>query len=288
MKVINSVRQLRDELRDARVTQKRIGLVPTMGFLHKGHVSLFEQARRECDLVTASVFVNPLQFGPSEDFEVYPRDTEGDIEVASRAGVDILFMPPVEEMYSRPPFVTVSVREVTTHLCGRSRPGHFDGVATVVAKLFNIVQPHVAFFGAKDAQQVAVIRRLVQDLDFDIEIVRCPIVRESDGLAVSSRNVYLSAAQREQATVLYRALAEADRLVNEGETNARKLVDNVTNIILTAPNARIDYVELVEPNSLQPIDIVTGSSLLALAVYFEDTRLIDNIILNPVERVKSL
>ncbi len=217
MQVIQHITDLRQSIRSRRAEQPslRVGFVPTMGFLHEGHASLLEAARRSCDIVVLSIFVNPLQFGPNEDFERYPRDEERDLAVAEQAGTDIVFLPQVAEMYPQPIKTMVSVREVTTRLCGASRPGHFDGVATVVAKLFHIVQPDAAFFGMKDAQQVAVIEQMVLDLNLPVEIVPCPTIREADGLAKSSRNVYLNEEERKQATVLSAALREAETALAE-------------------------------------------------------------------------
>lgn len=282
MEICKSGRDLRARVQAARALGQRIGFVPTMGYLHAGHTSLIQAAAKSCDFVVASIFVNPLQFGPTEDFSVYPRNPEEDARIAENSGVDVLFMPTTEEMYPQSPVATVTLRHIQERLCGRSRPGHFEGVATVVAKLFNLVQPQAAFFGQKDAQQLAVIRRLVQDLNYDVEVVACPIVRESDGLAMSSRNVYLSPADRQLAPVLYQALSAAKCKAEAGESEGSKLVQGVIDMIQPIAQAQIDYVELVDPNSMEPVSHVVGPSLLALAVRFGKTRLIDNIILCPL------
>jgi len=277
--IIESAAELRARLHRPRMAGARIGLVPTMGYLHQGHVSLFRQAVAQCDLVVASVFVNPLQFGPGEDFAVYPRRPEEDARIATAASVDVLFMPTTAGMYPQPPVVSLTLQGLHDHLCGRSRPGHFEGVATVVAKLFNLVRPHMAYFGQKDAQQLAVIRRMVLDLNFDIEVIGCPIVRDVDGLALSSRNVYLSGEERPQAAVLRRSLVLAEQLVSQGETDVSELVRQVSGMIGGAALATIDYVDVVDPDTLMPLTRLVGSGLLALAVFFGKTRLIDNTLL---------
>ncbi|WP_408637905.1 pantoate--beta-alanine ligase [Paenibacillus tianjinensis] len=267
-----------------------IGFVPTMGYLHEGHASLLRRAGEMSSTVVMSIFVNPLQFGPNEDFASYPRDEARDLELAEREGADIVFIPSVEEMYPQPIRTKVSVSSLTTQLCGASRPGHFDGVTTVVSKLFNIVQPDYAFFGLKDAQQVAVLRRMVSDLNMNVEIIACPIVRENDGLALSSRNVYLSAQERSQALVLSRSLQSVRKAMEEGEV---RTVDEARNLLVSvissSPLAVIDYAEILTFPDLEPLD---GSSLLtdadgevimALAVKFGRTRLIDNNVFIPKE-----
>lgn len=283
LKVIRSIPALRAELREARRSGAEactIGFVPTMGFLHEGHASLLEAARRQCDVVVLSIFVNPLQFGPGEDFERYPRDEARDLKVAAEAGADIVFMPDAAEMYPRPVQTTVQVSGVTERLCGASRPGHFEGVATVVTKLFNIVQPDLAFFGLKDAQQVAVIEQMVRDLSMPVQIVACPTLREADGLAKSSRNVYLNEAERAQAVVLHEALAAAGELIRaEGASlTAERLETELRTRIGAASLAEIDYAEVLAYPSLQPITLVAEADkiIMALAVKFGRTRLIDN------------
>lgn len=285
MKTVGTVQELRQFLRPLR--DRRIGLVPTMGYLHEGHVSLIRRARKECDVVVLSVFVNPLQFGPREDYDRYPRDLDRDARIAEQTGVDVLFAPSVEEMYPEKPLTTVTVSRLTDRLCGASRPGHFDGVATVVAKLFHIVEPDRAYFGLKDAQQVAVVERMVRDLHFPVEIIPCPTVREKDGLAVSSRNVYLSEEEREQATVLSAGLREVAEKVQAGEmTRSRQVIDYLQGRISSKPLARIDYVDVLTYPDLTPVDALQGQRILvAVAVHFGSTRLIDNVILPEKEEV---
>jgi pantoate--beta-alanine ligase len=255
------------------------GFVPTMGYLHEGHLSLVRRARAENDRVAVSVFVNPTQFGPHEDYARYPRDLERDLRLLEPLGVDLVFVPSVEEMYP-PGFQTwVIVEEVSRPLEGASRPGHFRGVATVVAKLFNILQPDRAYFGQKDAQQTVVIRRMVQDLNIPVEIVICPTVREPDGLAMSSRNTYLNPEERRAATVLFRALQAAKARYEAGERDAERLREAMREVIRAEPLARIDYVSVAHPETLQELERVEGPALLSLAVYIGTTRLIDNLML---------
>ncbi|MZQ84440.1 pantoate--beta-alanine ligase [Paenibacillus sp. 5J-6] len=283
MEVIHSIADLRSRISEyRRKNDGSVGFVPTMGYLHEGHASLLRKARSQSGLVVLSIFVNPLQFGPGEDFERYPRNTERDLEVAEAAGADLVFMPTVSEMYPTPTRTTVAVSGLTSRLCGASRPGHFDGVATVVSKLFHIVQPDQAFFGLKDAQQVAVIQQMVQDLNLPVEIVPCPTLREKDGLAMSSRNVYLSDEERKQALVLSQALDKAKEFVQSRPNfHAAELENLVTSHIASAPLAVIDYVEVLAFPSLEPFEnsTHTDSIILALAVKFGKTRLIDNVIL---------
>ncbi|MBO8170743.1 MAG: pantoate--beta-alanine ligase [Bacillaceae bacterium] len=276
---IGTIQELREQLRPYR--HQKIGLVPTMGYLHEGHLSLVKKARETCDIIVMSIFVNPLQFGPGEDFERYPRDIARDEQLAEKEGVDILFTPSVEEMYPSPVKTTVHVKGITDTLCGASRPGHFDGVATVVSKLFHIVQPDYAFFGQKDAQQVAVIEQMVQDLNMPVDIIPCPIVREADGLAMSSRNVYLSPEEREQATVLYQSMQEAKRKIEQGESDAFRIRSLIMQKIREKKLAEIDYVEVLTYPGLEPIADIGGKRIIiALAVKFGQTRLIDNMIFN--------
>ncbi|MCR8634503.1 pantoate--beta-alanine ligase [Paenibacillus radicis (ex Xue et al. 2023)] len=288
MQTIHTIHELRSAVKQAKIDQPgiRIGFVPTMGFLHKGHASLLEAARTQCDLVILSIFVNPLQFGPNEDFERYPRNEEGDLAVAKAAGTDIVFLPSVEEMYPQQTRTIVSVSQVTERLCGASRPGHFDGVATIVSKLFNIVQPDAAYFGLKDAQQIAVITQMVNDLNMPVEIIPCPILRESDGLAMSSRNVYLQPDERKQALVLSASLQMAEGLIREQHTNIdlTMLNEKITRSIQQAPLAVIDYVEILAYPSLETISSLKNVEqiIIALAVKFGKTRLIDNIIIRLV------
>ena len=294
MKTFEKIVPLREQLKDARFTaakegkQIKVALVPTMGYLHEGHASLLRKARAENDLVVLSIFVNPIQFGPNEDFERYPRDPEKDLALAEREGVDFVFLPTVEEMYPEPTRTHIKVDGLTDVLCGASRPGHFDGVTTVVGKLFHIVQPDRAYFGQKDAQQVAVITRMVEDLNFDIEVIPCPIVREADGLALSSRNVYLSPEERQAALVLSRSLEDA-RAKAEGQTpvTAGELREEIREKISAEPLANIDYVEVSDFPELLPLaedERVDAAGrqkgvLIAVAVKFGTTRLIDNVIL---------
>ncbi|MEI7024513.1 pantoate--beta-alanine ligase [Paenibacillus sp. y28] len=280
---VTTISQLREAVRSFRAANpgQQVGFVPTMGYLHEGHASLIERARRENGLVVLSIFVNPLQFGPNEDFDKYPRDPERDLRIAAAAGADLVFLPEVAEMYPQPTKTTVSVRDVSSGLCGASRPGHFDGVSTVVTKLFNMVQPDKAYFGLKDAQQVAVIEQMTADLNIPVQIVRCPTMRETDGLAKSSRNVYLSPEERKQAIVLNEALAAAERAIQEGPVTTSQLDALLRTRIQTAPLAEIDYAEIVWYPSIEPVELSSREAagrevLLALAVKFGRTRLIDN------------
>jgi pantoate--beta-alanine ligase len=257
---------------------KSIGLVPTMGYLHQGHISLVEKAKKEADLVVVSIFVNPLQFGENEDFSTYPRDLDRDAALAEQAGVDYLFIPDVEEMYPQPTQTNVTVKNITEVMCGRSRPGHFDGVATVVSKLFNIIQPDYAYFGQKDAQQIAVIEQMVSDLNSPVQIRPCPTLREEDGLAMSSRNVYLSSEEREQAVILYQTLQSSVQNIQQGERDAQYLRSEMASQISTASLAKVDYIEIRQFPSLAYQDKIEGKVILALAVKFGNTRLIDNMI----------
>jgi len=250
-----------------------------MGYLHAGHQSLISRARRENDLVIVSVFVNPLQFGPQEDYSRYPRDLEHDCRLAASAGADIVFAPPVEEMYPHPIRTHVDVENLGDFLCGRSRPGHFRGVCTVVCKLFNIAQPDKAYFGQKDAQQLAIIRQMVADLNIPVAVVPVPIARDSDGLALSSRNVYLTPEERSQAPVLYRSLQQAKEMFAAGERDCSRIKAELTRSISAVPGTTIDYIEITDLHTLQPVAHINASVLVALAVWFSNTRLIDNIIL---------
>ncbi len=258
---------------------KKLGLVPTMGALHEGHLSLVRAAAAECDAVAASLFVNPLQFGPTEDFEKYPRSLERDAEMLETAGATLLFVPSIAEMY--PPGATtyVEVSDLSSKLDGGSRPGHFRGVATVVSKLFEIVRPDRAYFGQKDAAQVALLRKMVRDLDMDVEIVVCPIVREPDGLAMSSRNAYLNPEQRRQALALSRSLREVKSAVGAGEHDAQKLVAIGTRFIAAEPGAKLDYFVVVDPDTLEAVKNVSQGTLVAVAAWVGTTRLIDNLVL---------
>ncbi|HWI61691.1 MAG TPA: pantoate--beta-alanine ligase [Symbiobacteriaceae bacterium] len=280
MQLIETTQGIREAVSAARRAGKQIGFVPTMGYLHEGHLTLMREARKECDYVVVSIFVNPTQFGPNEDFDRYPRDLERDMNLCATVPVDAIFHPSVAEMYPGTASTTsVKVSQLTEGLCGASRPGHFDGVATVVTKLFNIVKPDVAFFGQKDAQQVAVIRRMVLDLNMDLEIRPVPTVREADGLAMSSRNIYLSPEQRQAALVLSRSLRMAQERVAAGERDMLVLLADMKAMIAAEPLAAIDYVTIVDYDSLQPVEWLEAKALAALAVRFGKTRLIDNCIL---------
>jgi len=250
-----------------------------MGALHEGHLSLVRAARKSCDVVAVSIFVNPAQFGPNEDFARYPRTLERDQSLLEKEKVDLLFAPTTAEMYPPGTETVVTVEGLSSKLDGRSRPGHFRGVTTIVAKLFHIVEPHVAFFGQKDAAQVAIIRRMVRDLNLPVEIVACPIVREADGLAMSSRNVYLDPQQRQQALVLYRSLARVKEVASQGESNAGPLLAAARETIAAEKNLRLDYLEIVDPNSLDPVEEISRGALVAVAAFVGNTRLIDNILL---------
>jgi len=259
---------------------RRLGLVPTMGALHEGHLSLLRAARAECDVVTASIFVNPTQFGPEEDLAKYPRPFARDSELLRAEGVDLLFAPSVDEMYPAGAVTYVNVEGLSERLCGRSRPGHFRGVATVVSKLFHVVQPEVAFFGQKDAAQVAVIRAMVRDLLLPVEIVACPIVRESDGLALSSRNVYLSSEQRRQALALFRSLLRVQELYEGGERHATGLIAAGVEEFSREPGVSLDFLEVVNPDRLEPLEFAKPGALVAVAGFVGSTRLIDNVVLS--------
>ncbi|TCK04504.1 pantoate--beta-alanine ligase [Phorcysia thermohydrogeniphila] len=277
MRVVRSVKEMQSISETLRKTGKTIGFIPTMGYLHDGHMSLVERARKENDVVVMSIFVNPVQFAPGEDFERYPRDIERDKKIAQEKGVDYLFVPEVSEMYPEGYSTYVEVEGITEVLCGAKRPGHFRGVATVVTKLFNIVKPHRAYFGKKDFQQLKVIERLVRDLNFDVEVIGCPIVREEDGLAMSSRNVYLSPEERESATSLYRALKLAKELIEKGERNPETIKSKMEEFILSHPHVKaIDYIEIVDSETLKPVDEIKEGTLIALAVFVGNARLIDN------------
>lgn len=255
-----------------------IGLVPTMGYLHEGHGSLIKKAVEDNDKVMVSVFVNPIQFGPNEDLETYPRDFDADLKMIKSLGADMVFHPEPSDMYASDFSTTISVAGVSENLCGAKRPGHFNGVCTVVTKLFNLSEADRAYFGQKDAQQLAVVRRMVRDLNVNIEIVGCPIIREDDGLAKSSRNTYLSPEERQAATVLNKALIAGKQMVEEGEKSALAVKTRIEDIISKEPHAKIDYVEITDWNSIEPVDIIDGSILCAIAVYIGNTRLIDNFI----------
>ena len=279
MKICRTIEEMQAASRAARLGGLRLGFVPTMGALHEGHLSLVREANAQCDAVAVSIFVNPLQFGPTEDLAKYPRTFERDCELLEKESVDLLFAPTPEEMYPEKAITYVTVEGMSERLCGRSRPGHFRGVTTVVAKLFNIVEPDLAFFGQKDAAQAAILRRMVRDLDFAVEVVVCPIVRDADGLALSSRNAYLNEAQRKSALVLHRALGEVEKQFKRGERDAAKLIESGKRVIAEESGARLDYLEVVDPGTLEPVVQIEGSALVAVAAFVGTTRLIDNVVL---------
>ena len=279
MKLCSTVAAMRAACRAVRGQGKRLGFVPTMGALHEGHLSLVRAAKARCDAVAVSIFVNPTQFGPKEDLAKYPRPFERDHELLEQEGVELLFAPPVEEMYPAGAVTYVTVEGLSEKLCGRSRPGHFRGVTTVVAKLFHIIEPDAAFFGQKDAAQATIIRHMVRDLNLPVEIVVCPIVREPDGLAMSSRNAYLDAQQRKSALVLSRSLKEVQNLFDRGERKASRLIEAGKQVFAQEPSVRLDYFEIVDPDTLEAISEVHGPALVAVAGFVGNTRLIDNIVL---------
>lgn len=271
--------EVKANVREWKKAGLTIGLVPTMGYLHEGHASLIERARRECDKVIVSDFVNPIQFGPKEDLATYPRDFEADCKLCEGLGADLIFHPEPEEMYLDGFHSYVGVDTLSTELCGKSRPIHFNGVCTVVSKLFNITEADKAYFGEKDAQQLAIVKRMVRDLNFNIEIVGCPIIREKDGLAKSSRNTYLNEDERKKALIIHQALTKGEQMVRSGEKDANKVKETVRNIIESEPICRVDYVEIVDWNELQKVDTIDGPILTAVAVYMDEkVRLIDNFI----------
>ncbi len=275
--LVRSIAEMRSTGESLRSSGKTIGFVPTMGYLHQGHLGLIETAREKADKVVVSLFVNPIQFGPNEDFHRYPQDFDHDLAACEKAGVDYLFCPPESEMYPRGYSTYVDEERLSRHLCGISRPNHFRGVLTVVAKLFNIVRPDFAVFGQKDAQQAAVIRKMVADLHFPVDILVNPTVREDDGVAMSSRNTNLSATQREEATIINKALTRAREMVESGTVNTDRVKAEVTNLLSTRRRVRVIYVEIVDSETMEPRrEIVPGNSLLAVAVWLDEVRLIDN------------
>lgn len=279
MKVINTIKELRQELDKERRAGKTIGFVPTMGYFHQGHLALMQRAKRECDVAVASLYVNPIQFGPNEDLESYPRDFERDKRLAEDAGVDYLFWPSDEEMYSPRHLTSVEVESITERLCGASRPHHFRGVTTIVAKLFNIVKPDIAYFGQKDAQQVAVIKQMVDDLNFDVEIAVVPTIREADGLAMSSRNIYLSDAERQEALVLHSSLQHAQKMIDSGERIATVIKEEMQQLITARPLVDLEYISICDSKTLEELQQVQGEILIALAARVGKARLIDNIVI---------
>lgn len=280
MEIVSTVSDARKIIKEWKKKGLKTGLVPTMGYLHEGHLSLIKKAVSENDRVVVSIFVNPTQFGPGEDYETYPRNINKDSALCESAGADLIFHPEASEMYPDGSCTYVNMTGLTDALCGKSRPTHFQGVCTVVSKLFNIITPDNAYFGMKDAQQLAVIKRMVSDLNFDINIVGCPIIRESDGLAKSSRNTYLNAEERKAALILQKSIFFGESLVKKGERDAAFVINSMKEIIESEPLAKIDYVEIVDMNTMKNISVIQGEILCAIAVYIGKTRLIDNFILN--------
>ncbi|OGL44922.1 MAG: pantoate--beta-alanine ligase [Candidatus Schekmanbacteria bacterium RBG_16_38_11] len=276
MKIVKLKKEMKKIAEGLRKSRCSIGFVPTMGFLHQGHMSLVEQAKKDCDKVVVSIFVNPIQFGKGEDFKSYPRDISSDFLKCKNGGADIIFLPSTEDIYPKGFQTYVDVSRLSKYLCGISRPGHFAGVATVVLKLFNIVKPHRAYFGEKDYQQILIIKQMVTDLDVDVKIINMPIVREADGLAMSSRNRYLTKVQRERARILNDALGMGERLIKEGERNPKKVVKELRGMILSQKIGEIDYISICAPDTLEELVEIRGKVLIALAVKIGRARLIDN------------
>ncbi len=280
MKVVKTIQEVRDAVKEWKSQGLSVGFVPTMGYLHEGHESLINEAVRNNDRVVVSIFVNPMQFGPTEDLDKYPRDLERDSKLCERAGANIIFHPEKEEMYFEDFCSYVDINGLSKELCGKSRPIHFRGVCTVVTKLFNIVNPDRAYFGEKDAQQLAIIRRFVRDLNIDVEIIGCPIIREEDGLAKSSRNTYLSKEERQAALILSQSLNLAKDAIASGERDSKVIINLISKNIEKEPLAKIDYVEVVDSLSIEPVEKIEKSVLVAIAVYIGKTRLIDNFTFN--------
>ncbi len=283
MKVVDTIPRMSTLVKIFKKKGKSISLVPTMGYLHEGHLSLVRAAKKHTDVVVMTIFVNPLQFGPKEDFEKYPRDLKRDEELATGAGADIIFSPSVKDMYPAGYATFVNVEKLTASLCGPARPGHFKGVTTVVAKLFEIVRPDIAYFGQKDAQQAIVIKKMADDLNMGIEIKVMPIIREPDGLAMSSRNIYLSAGERKEALVLHESLKRAGEMVKSGERDSKKIIKAMQELIKGVPTAKIDYISIVDTVNLKEIKTIAGEILIAVAVFIGKTRLIDNSLMKGVE-----
>lgn len=284
MKIVEKIQEVRKLVADAKAAGKTVGLVPTMGALHEGHFSLIRAAKKQTDFVVVSIFVNPTQFGPTEDIDKYPRTLDADAEGCEKNGADVVFAPTTSEIYPQQNLawgnVWVNVEKLDQPLCGKNRPGHFRGVATVCAKLFNIVQPDIAFFGQKDAQQVIIIQRMVADLNMPLKIVVCPTVREKDGLAMSSRNRYLNADERKDAALLYASLQEAEILIAGGLRDSKKIVGEMEKIIKLSNRAKIDYISIVDAQTLEEVGQIKGKTLIAMAVKIGSARLIDNVIIN--------
>lgn len=283
MKVAETIESIRGLIKTARDSGKSIGLIPTMGALHIGHISLIEAALKKCDYVVVSIFVNPTQFVPGEDFEKYPRPFEADLEICKKQGVDAIFAPSPKEMYPGENLTWVNVEKITEPLCGQFRPGHFRGVTTVCSKLFNIVTPDIAFFGQKDAQQAIVIKRMVADLNMPLEIVVCPTVREPDGLAVSSRNKYLTQQQKKDAANIYKSLMKSREMIDAGVKDVSKIAAEMRNILQNVPSIEIEYISILEADTLGNIDRIGGKILAAVAVKIGSARLIDNILVDVVK-----
>jgi pantoate--beta-alanine ligase len=278
MNTVKTIDEVRNQVKAWKKEGYSIALVPTMGYLHEGHASLIKRAAKENEKVVVSIFVNPIQFGPNEDLDSYPRDLHRDAILCEASGAHLIFAPEASEMYCSDALTNVSVKELTAGLCGAKRPGHFDGVCTVVSKLFNIVPAHKAYFGEKDAQQLAVIKKMVRDLNFDIEIIGCPIVREEDGLAKSSRNTYLSSKEREAALILNKSLTKGKEILSAGEKSTELLTKTIKNELESEVLAKIDYIAVVDALSLNPVELVNKPILVAIAVFIGKTRLIDNFI----------
>ncbi|AVP65742.1 MULTISPECIES: pantoate--beta-alanine ligase [Clostridium] len=276
MNIVHTIKDVKRVIKKWEDENLSIGYVPTMGYLHEGHASLIKKAREENDRVVVSIFVNPIQFGPNEDYSTYPRDLTKDSSLCYEFGADLIFNPEASEMYPNKMYSHVNVNILTENLCGEKRPGHFQGVCTVLTKFFNIITPTRAYFGEKDAQQLAVVKKMVQDLNFPIKIIGCPIIRESDGLAKSSRNIYLSEEERKSALVLNKSLKEALNALNHGERNLNNIKKIIVNMINKEPLTKIDYVNIVDSANLQPVEEIQSSILIAIAVYIGKTRLIDN------------
>lgn len=278
MKIINNIKEIRKQVKDWKNDGLSVALVPTMGYLHEGHESLIKKASEDNDKVIVSIFVNPMQFGINEDLSTYPRNIDRDSDICEKNGASLIFNPSVEEMYTDGFSTFVDLNNLTSGLCGKSRPTHFRGVCTVVSKLFNIVNPDKTYFGQKDAQQLSMIKQMVTDLNFDIEIVSCPIVREADGLAKSSRNTYLSKEERQASTIINKSLKKAEALIKSGEKDSKNVIDFIKNEINKEPLAKIDYISIVDNNTIKNIKTIEDGSLIAVAVFIGNTRLIDNFI----------
>lgn len=278
MKVISKISSMRGFIRAQKIKGRTIGFVPTMGALHQGHLSLIRQAKKDCDMCVVSIFVNPAQFGPKEDYQRYPRDLVQDSILAKSAGCDLIFYPETSRMYPENYLTYVNVEKITDCLCGKDRPGHFKGVATVVSKLFNIAQPDIAYFGQKDYQQALAIKKMVEDLNMPLKIKVMPTIRESGGLAMSSRNAYLSAQERLDAEVLYQSLQKAEAMISQGERNSQKIIREMRKMILRKKTAKIDYAQVADAQTLVPVNVIQGKTLIALAARIGKTRLIDNIV----------